>query len=83
MEDNYKSVPEVANQFNTNDTKIKNICDLMAKDILHFVRRNSQNQRQLSEHNIIIIAAVIGLTNFMKLEDAVNFVKKEFYGINR
>lgn len=55
----------------------------MAEDILNFVRRNNLNHRQLSERNIIVIAAVIGLTNFMKLEDAVNFVKKEFYGINR
>lgn len=83
MEDNYKSAPEVAKQFNTNVTLIKNICDLMAEDILHFVRRNNQNHRQLSERNIIVIAAVIGLTNFMKLEDAVNSVKKELYGINR
>lgn len=83
MEDSYKSAPEVAKQFNTNVTLIKNICDLMAEDILNFVRRNNLNHRQLSDHNITVIAAVIGLTNFMKLEDAVNFVKKELYGINR
>lgn len=83
MEKVYKSVPEVARQFKTNDTKIKDICDLVSKDITQFVQRNKQGHRQLSDHNIFIIAAVIGLTNYMKLEDAVDYVKKEFYGINR
>lgn len=81
MEKNYKSVPEVAKMFKTNVTKIKDICDLMSDDITKFVLRNEQGHRQLSEHNILIIAAVIGLTNCMKLIDAVDYVKKEFYGI--
>ncbi|MGE7748845.1 hypothetical protein [Lysinibacillus fusiformis] len=74
-------MPEVANMFKTNDTMIKKICDLISEDIPKFVLRNKQGHRQLSEHNIFIIAAVIGLTNCMKLIDAADYVKKEFYGI--
>lgn len=83
MEKEYKSVPEVAAEFGTNQTKIKRICNLMAEDIPKFVRRNNKGDRQLSNHNLFIIAAVLGFNSTMDVKDAVDCVKKEYYGINR